>query len=180
MPIRETTPADLAQLVVLHNAAYPAVPRTTEAEFAELLERSDFALVAAGARDDASNDASNDASDDASDDVIVRGSILVMRCGTDYASENYRWFEARGTDFLYVDRIVVAPDARGNGIGRELYDRIFALARLEGRTEVTCEVNLLPPNPESLAFHARLGFERVGEQDTTGGTVRVALLAARI
>jgi predicted GNAT superfamily acetyltransferase len=45
---------------------------------------------------------------------------------------------------------------------------------------VTCEVNLDPPNPESLAFHARLGFARVGEQETKGGSVTVALLAAEL
>jgi hypothetical protein len=31
-----------------------------------------------------------------------------------------------------------------------------------------------------LVFHARLGFERVGEQATKGGSVTVALLAAPI
>lgn len=41
---------------------------------------------------------------------------------------------------------------------------------------LTCEVNLEPPNPHSLAFHHRLGFTQVGEQVTTRGTVRVALL----
>ena len=42
---------------------------------------------------------------------------------------------------------------------------------------MTCEVNLEPPNPESLAFHDRLGFGRVGEQATKGGSVVVALLS---
>ena len=27
-----------------------------------------------------------------------------------------------------------------------------------------CEVNLAPPNPESLKFHARIGFREVGRQ----------------
>lgn len=49
-----------------------------------------------------------------------------------------------------------------------------------GLGEVTCEVNLVPPNPESLAFHHRLGFRQVGEQSTYGGSVRVALLARSV
>ena len=53
-------------------------------------------------------------------------------------------------------------------------------ARALGLGEVTCEVNLEPPNPASLAFHARLGFRQVGEQVTKGGSVRVALLARAV
>ena len=45
---------------------------------------------------------------------------------------------------------------------------------------MTCEVNIEPPNPASLAFHARMGFDRVGEQSTKGGEVVVALLAAPV
>ena len=41
---------------------------------------------------------------------------------------------------------------------------------------LTCEVNLRPPNLESLAFHRKLGFEPVGEQETGGGAKRVCLL----
>jgi predicted GNAT superfamily acetyltransferase len=53
-------------------------------------------------------------------------------------------------------------------------------ARAAGRAEVTCEVNLDPPNPGSEAFHARLGFKQVGVQSTKGGAVTVSLLAAPV
>ena len=101
-----------------------------------------------------------------------------MDPGVDYDSENYRWFSERGGSFVYVDRIVVADGQRGGGIGRALYDAVFARAVEFGRAEVTCEVNVRPDNPESLAFHARLGFVQVGEQETKGGAYRVALLSA--
>jgi predicted GNAT superfamily acetyltransferase len=45
---------------------------------------------------------------------------------------------------------------------------------------VTCEVNLDPPNPRSLAFHERLGFREVGRQATKGGAFTVVLLAAAV
>lgn len=151
---------DVARLVELNGAAYPAVPITDAAEMTELLNCADFTIAA---RDD-------------SDDLI--GFVIGMRPGSPYQSENYRWFQARATDFLYVDRIVIAESRRGAGIGRQLYASVFERARSESRSEVTCEVNLSPPNPESLAFHARLGFERVGEQETKNGAVTVALLAA--
>ena len=101
-----------------------------------------------------------------------------MDPGLDYASENYRWFSERGDSFVYIDRVVVAEEARGTGIGRALYDAVFERAREHGRAEVDCEVNVRPENPQSLAFHARLGFEKLGEQETKGGAYRVALLAA--
>ncbi|WP_394770450.1 GNAT family N-acetyltransferase [Lacisediminihabitans sp.] len=164
MLLRNLTAQDLAQVVLLNDAAHPAVPITSIEEMAELVRVAGFASVAV----------------DGPDESTVRGFVIGMRPGADYPSENFRFFEGRGTDFLYVDRIVVGEAARGAGIGRMLYDAVFALARAEGRAEVTCEVNVLPPNPESLAFHARLGFERVGEQDTKGGSVRVALLAAAL
>lgn len=114
----------------------------------------------------------------ARDGETLVGFVIGMRPGSEYASENYRYFDARSSDFLYVDRIVVDAARRGSGTGRALYEAVFELARAHGLREVTCEVNLDPPNPESLAFHARLGFERVGEQPTKNGSVTVALLAA--
>jgi uncharacterized protein len=32
-----------------------------------------------------------------------------------------------------------------------------------------CEVNVMPPNPESLAFHAPLGFRRISSLATLDG-----------
>ena len=165
MPVvlRSIRSADIPQIAVLNAAAVPAVSLATESELGVLLGFSHLAIVAV----------------DAADAPLV-GFLICMQPGSDYASENYRYFESRGTDHLYVDRIVVADGARGLGIGRQLYDSVFGLAQAEGRAEVTCEVNLDPPNPESLAFHARLGFERIGEQATKNATVTVALLAAPV
>ena len=42
---------------------------------------------------------------------------------------------------------------------------------------ITCEVNTRPANPDSMAFHERLGFREVGRQQTEGGAKEVALLA---
>lgn len=150
------------RIVELNDAAAPAVPVTTTDDMRRLLELSSLALVAAD------------------DDDAVHGFVVAVDPGSSYGSENYRFFEDRGRTHLYVDRIVVDPAARGSGVGRLLYDAVFQRARSNGRGEVTCEVNLEPPNPDSLAFHERLGFRKVAEQSTKGGTVRVALLAAPV
>jgi predicted GNAT superfamily acetyltransferase len=80
----------------------------------------------------------------------------------DYDSPNFLWFRARFQNFVYVDRVAVAPQARGQGHARLLYEHLFASARLAGHQRIVCEVNTIPPNPESDSFHARLGFTEIG------------------
>ncbi len=110
-------------------------------------------------------------------DGVLAGFVLAIAPGTAYRSVNYRAFEERGTDHLYVDRLVTAPAFRRRGLATRLSDAVEDHARTTGRAEVTCEVNVRPPNPASLAFHRARGFREVGRQDTTGGTLTVALLA---
>lgn len=104
---------------------------------------------------------------------LLSGFLLALAERADYSSPNYRFFQSRFDTFVYVDRIVVSPLYRRRGVGRLLYRALFDMAPA---TRVTCEVNLKPPNPESLTFHTGLGFRMVGEQDTEGGSKRVALL----
>ena len=56
----------------------------------------------------------------------------------------------------YVHFVGVSPAERGTGLGRELYERFFALARAAGRTSVSCVTS--PANTGSVAFHTALGF----------------------
>jgi predicted GNAT superfamily acetyltransferase len=155
--IRPYAPADLGAVVAINDGAYPAVPITPADEIAALVAASRLALVV--------------------DDGEVAGFLIALAAGREYASENYAWFSARSDDFLYVDRIVLAPRLQGQGVGPRLYAAVEDAARADGATEITCEVNVRPPNPGSLAFHARLGFIEVGRQQTKGGTTEVALLA---
>jgi predicted GNAT superfamily acetyltransferase len=162
--VRSLVEADLPQLLELNRAAVPAVNDVDDAEMRSLIEQADLAVAMV---------------ERAHPDAVL-GFVLALPPGLDYASENYRWFDARGSDFLYVDRIVVGEGRRSRGIGALLYAAVFDAARARGATEVDCEVNVEPPNPGSLIFHSRLGFHEIGRQATKGDSVVVALLARPI
>lgn len=160
--LRTATAADVALLAEINNSGYPAVPIAQAADIDVLLGLSCMVLIA---EDDSGS---------------ALGFVMTMDPGQDYDSENYRFFESRFSNFLYIDRIVLTEESRGLGVGSELYDRVFQRAREDGRERVACEVNLEPPNPGSLRFHRRWGFEDVGTQPTKGGHVVVQLLQAPV
>ncbi len=97
-----------------------------------------------------------------------------------YDNPNFQWFRARYPRFVYVDRIVVAPSARGRGLARQLYAALIGRAGAAGHQRIVCEVNLDPPNPRSDRFHAALGFAEVGSASIHGGTKRVRYLAREL
>ncbi len=95
----------------------------------------------------------------------------------DYDSPNFLWFRERFACFVYIDRIVVAPAARGRGHARRLYEHLFARAAAAEHTSVVCEVNQEPPNPASDAFHRALGFKVIGSAAIHGGAKQVRYFA---
>ena len=79
----------------------------------------------------------------------------------------------------YVHFIGVAPDERGSGLGRELYERFFETTRRSGRTLVRCVT--APENADSLAFHDALGFDQEGvAANYDGAGASRVLLAKRL
>jgi len=158
--LRALSENDVPALVEINNSGYPGVPLEDGAQMSALLEISSLAL---GALDDEGE---------------LIGFVLAMDAGANYESENYVFFESQFPDHFYIDRIVLSADARGVGAGSALYEAIFGHAREAGLKRITCEVNIEPPNPGSLRFHRRWGFENVATQATKGGSVVVQLLQA--
>lgn len=158
--IREARAGDLDALFRINEASTPGVGAVTRDELAGLLEIGAATFVAeSGGR--------------------TVGFILCMTEGLAYASLNYKWVSERYPVFAYCDRIAVAPEGRGLGIGEALYQAAFR--RFAGaRPSLLCEVNLEPPNPGSLRFHQRLGFARVGERWEAGRAKGVVYLERRL
>jgi predicted GNAT superfamily acetyltransferase len=151
--IRDLTLDDLDAIVRLNTAGTPGVHE----ELAHITRQSCIALAA-------------------EEGGQVVGFCQVLAPGADYRSVNYAWFSRRYEDFVYLDRVAVAPTHRSRGIGAQLY------AEVERRTRApwfTLEVNLRPLNEGSLRFHARQGFVEVGQQETDYGCL-VSLMAKRL
>jgi predicted GNAT superfamily acetyltransferase len=154
--------ADLDEVLELNERSVPHVGSVDRERLASIVGECRAALVA---RDQ---------------DGSLAGFVIVLGEGASYDSPNYRAFAGRFDRFLYVDRIAVDPSSHRGGVGRALYEQVFDLARAEGAPRVTCEVNVDPPNPVSMAFHHAAGFVEVGRQVNYGGAVTVALLSAEL
>jgi predicted GNAT superfamily acetyltransferase len=96
-------------------------------------------------------------------DGTFAGFVLTFGPGSTYDSENYRWFHDRyGDRFYYLDRIVLEPRFRRRGLGGFVYADVEATAT--SRERLALEVNLVPRNDASLAFHAGRGYAEVGRR----------------
>lgn len=156
--VRDATAADFAAVLTLNNAHTPHVNALSEEQFAWLSAHAGYFRVAEDAEG-------------------LVGFVLCVPSGlTDYWSENYRWFTDRFDRFLYLDRVVVAPRARRVGVGRALYDNLHRTVA-PSWPRVTLEVNLRPPNPGSIAFHAAMGYVPVGVRDYDDGSKAVQMYA---
>ncbi len=91
-------------------------------------------------------------------DGAFAGFVITFAPGTTYDSENYRWFTGRHERFYYLDRIVLHDDFRRRGLGSFVYDEMERVAA--PYTRLCLEVNLVPPNEPSLAFHDARGYTR--------------------
>ena len=152
--IRPLVDADIDAVLAINEANVPEVGTVDRARMARLVESSIVATVV--------------------DIDAVVGFCLVLPSGTDYDSVNYRWFAERYDRFAYLDRVAIQEEARGRGLGRALYDEVEQHLVALGHLQLGLEVNIDPPNEPSLAFHRRLGFVEVGQQDTPYG-IRVSM-----
>ena len=139
--LREITPTDMPQLLALNHASVQELSELDLRRLQLILSLAHRSLAVERAGE-------------------VVGFALAIAPGTSYDSRNYRWFGARFERFLYLDRVVVATPLRRRGIAGRLYD---AMEATPGRFQrMVCDVNVLPPNEPSLAFHAARGYLEIG------------------
>ena len=171
--IREMQPDDFDDVIRMNNDNTPAVSFIDRAELQQDVRLAKHALVVA--------DAENIGNAANIGDAPIKGFCTTFASGiTEDLGTNYAWFTARYPRFVYLDRVVIDDGFRSRGLGELLYSEVERRIRDETVTDLfVCEVNLQPRNEGSLRFHARLGFEQVGEQESKPGLV-VAMLAKRL
>jgi predicted GNAT superfamily acetyltransferase len=155
--IERATAADYSEILALNESGLPHVNRISADDLAEFSAQSCYFRIAR-------------------EDEKPAGFLLAFSQGASYHSPNFLWFRDRYPCFVYIDRVVVAPSRRREGIGCRLYADLEHAACAHARV-LTCEVNLDPPNPGSFAFHERSGFCEVGRQRTDGGAKLVCLMS---
>jgi len=148
---RNAEAADARIIADLNEAVVSVTSPMTAAEFLELKALSRYCLVVEAASGE------------------VEGFIIVMTKGEPYDNGNYQWFSERYDDFAYIDRIVLGPSLRNLGVAHQLYDLIGDMAADDGCSLLAAEMDIDPPNPHSLHFHSRYGFEEVGVRDLERG-----------
>ena len=159
--IRDATPADFAAILELNAASVEYLSPLTPERLDRLNRMSAYHRIV-------------------DDHGCVAAFLLAFREGVDYDSPNYEWFVERYPHFVYIDRIVAAETSRGRGLAAALYDDIAAFALRTGAPWLTCEFDLVPPNPVSMRFHERMGFREVGTQWLYGGAKQVSMQARRL
>ncbi len=90
--------------------------------------------------------------------------LIAMHSTSQYENANFEWFKARYDQFVYIDRIVVAGNTAGLGLGSRFYGDIAKFASESNAERLVCEYNIEPMNEASRAFHLKIGFTEVGKQ----------------
>ena len=154
--IENTSSSDLDEILELNQQALPAVSSVTKEEMEHFLNIVDYfkSLII---------------------DQKVVGFLIALSPGKDYQSLNYKWFENKYKSFMYVDRIVISLSYQGKGLGTNFYNDLCKTID-QTITKITCEVNLKPPNEESMLFHKKYGFQQVDTQFTDNGKKEVSLM----
>ena len=142
MELRKLNVDDVPNLWAINEEGLPGVGQVSEAQMADLLSLCEHPIGAIVGGE-------------------LAGFVLCLRPRTRYGSLNYAWFNERYDHFLYVDRIAVAARFRDNRVGTVLYEQVIDLAQQE-ELPIAAEVSLKPPNPGSMRFHGRHGFDEVG------------------
>jgi uncharacterized protein len=156
LEIRPATLRDLPEVLRLNQSAIPHLSSLSADRLRALFDEAQWFSLAVFANDCA-------------------GFLIALPPNAKYLSENYLWFTQRFSNFLYIDRICVAPAFHRRRVASRLYAAAQAYARKSCFLRLTCEVNLEPENLPSLKFHERQGFHEIGTQRTEFGTKLVSL-----
>ncbi len=158
--IRDVQPHELDSVLALNNAAGTTILPMDMAGLRALADQAAYFRVAEV-------------------DGQLAGFLVALREDAEYDSPNFRWFREHHSQFLYIDRIVIARAYRRIGLGRVFYADVTSFAEVRVPL-LACEVFLEPSNDVAMLFHGTYGFQEVGQQVMPGVNRHVALLAKEL
>lgn len=100
-------------------------------------------------------------------DHFWRTSLVAETSNADLAGFLVGFVSPSKPGHAYIHFVGVAPDTRGSGLGRTLYERFFAIARDAGCHTVGAITSHV--NTASSDFHAAMGFAVKGPIDDYDG-----------
>ena len=62
--------------------------------------------------------------------------LIALDQNAPYLNPNFSWFKEHRESFVYIDRIIVAPSARGQGLAKILYGDLCGVAKQAGHDRV--------------------------------------------
>lgn len=158
--IRDVREHELDLVLALNNAAGTGILPMDAAKLRFFWENADYFRVA-------------------EQDGLLAGFLVALSQDAPHDSPNFLWFREHYSQFMYIDRIVIASTRRGIGVGRVFYGDIQSYAELRGPRLAT-EVFLQGSSHPALLFHGSFGFREIGQQVMPGLNLRVAMLVKEL
>ena len=150
--VRALVATDESGVLRINSDGYPGVARLDATELRRLCALPNHHLVVEDSN------------------ALLVGYLLAFAGEAAYDGEEFRQLRLMTSKrYIYIDQVAVAKQSKGLGVGRALYGAIEATARRDGVQALCCEVNTVPPNPESMAFHEAMRFRRMGSLTTLDG-----------
>lgn len=160
LALREACENDLDAVQAINNTAGPGILPMDGQHLRTLYDNADYFRIAEL-------------------DGHAAGFLIAFREDADYDSPNFRWFAEHYPAFVYIDRVVIAGNMRGRGLGRVFYADVHSYAEVRVPL-LACEVFLEPPNDAVVLFHGTYGFRELGQQVMPGNRRRVSLLGKEL
>jgi uncharacterized protein len=140
--LRSAQLLDIPAIMTINEAGRPGVSPLDTTAVAELFTNAPYFVVAEL-------------------ESVVVGYMIGYTAENVYDGEEFARFKGKFPQFLYIDQIAIAPSAQHAGIGKKFYSYAANFATTRQFPMIVCEVNLEPPNPNSLNFHLHIGFREL-------------------
>jgi uncharacterized protein len=154
--IRDVQEHELDAILAMNNAAGSGILPMNKTQIQYFWQHADYFRVAE------------------SDNCLV-GFLIALNQDAKYDSSNFNWFKQRYTQFVYVDRIVIAKGQRSAGIGRLFYADVLSFAEVRAPA-IVAEVFMEQSTHPALLFHGSFGFHEVGQHQMHESPLRAVML----